>query len=147
MDIDDLKIKLNNIKQDIFRLRSTCNINNDKSKLEELKSETCKQNFYSLDNSTKILQQIKDLDIKISKFEKIETMLNDALAYLDLAITENDVESFKEAEKLEKLLLDKKNKLEIEALLSDEYDMHNAIISIHPGAGRYRITRLGRNII
>lgn len=135
MDIDYIKEKLNNLKEDISRLQIACDIINKENKLEELKEETYKTDFYSSDNSTIVLQQIKDLTAQISKFESIVFMLNDALAYLDLAITENDIESFKEAERLEKLIVDKKDKLEIEALLSDEYDSHNAIISIHPGAG------------
>jgi peptide chain release factor 2 len=135
MDIDDIKEKLNNLKLDISRLQNACDITNKKNKLEVLKDETCKLDFYTSDNSTLILQQIKDLTIQINKFEDISAMLNDAFAYLDLAITENDIESFKEAEKLEKIVFDKKDKLEIEALLSDEYDSHNAIVSIHPGAG------------
>lgn len=135
MNIDDLKEKLNNLREDITRLQSACDLFNKEDKLEQLKKETYNPDFYSQENSTSILQQIKDLNIEINKFDSIIYMLNDALAYLDLAITENDIESFKEAEKLEKILVDKKDKLEIEALLSDEYDSHNAIISIHPGAG------------
>ncbi len=135
MDIDDIKEKLNNLKLDISRLQNACDITNKKDKLEVLKDETCKLDFYTSDNSTLVLQQIKDLTVQINKFEDISAMLNDAFAYLDLAITENDIESFKEAEKLEKIVFDKKDKLEIEALLSDEYDSHNAIVSIHPGAG------------
>lgn len=137
MDIDYVKEKLNILSEDISRLQSACDIINKENKLEELKEETYKLDFYTSDNSTLVLQQIKDLTAQINKFENIVSMLNDALAYLDLAITENDIESFKEAERLGKVILDKKDKLEIEALLSDEYDSHNAIISIHPGAGRY----------
>jgi peptide chain release factor 2 len=135
MDIDDLKEKLNDLKLDISRLIDACDITSSKNELEKLKNETFKVDFYNNTNSTTILQKIKDLNTRICKFENIESMLNDAFVYLDLAITENDIESFKEAEKLEKVLVDKKDKLEIEALLSDEYDSHNAIISIHPGAG------------
>jgi len=135
MNIDDLKEKLNNLKLDISRLQYACDLDNKKIQLEKLKDETCNPNFYNNENSTLVLQQMKVLSAQISKLENIESMLNDTFAYLDLAITENDMESFKEAEKLEKILVYKKGKLEIEALLSDEYDSHNAIISIHPGAG------------
>ena len=48
---------------------------------------------------------------------------------------ENDNDSFKEAKfislKLEKDL----EKLEVNTLLSEEYDINNAIVTIHPGAG------------
>lgn len=47
----------------------------------------------------------------------------------------NDQESFKEAEKISKILNGKLEKLEIETLLDGEYDSNNAIITIHPGAG------------
>jgi len=135
MDIDDLKERLNTLKLDISRLQTACDLKGKLDKLEQLKDETCKPDFYNSDNSTLVLQEMKVLTAQISKLENIESMLNDAFAYLDLAITENDMDSFKEADKLEKILVYKKDKLEIEALLSDEYDSHNAIISIHPGAG------------
>ncbi len=135
MNIDELKEKLSILKEDITRLQSACDILNKENKLEELKTKTYDPDFYNQENSTQILQQIKDLSMQIDKFESIVYMLNDALVYLDLADSEHDLESFKEAEKLEKILTDKKDKLEIEALLSDEYDSHNAIVSIHPGAG------------
>jgi len=135
MDIDDLKEKLNNLKLDISRLQIACDLDNKKDKLESLKEETCRPDFYNSQSSTLVLQQMKDLDSQINKLVNIELMLSDAFAYLDLAITENDMESFKEADKLGKILVYKKDKLEIEALLSEEYDSHNAIISIHPGAG------------
>lgn len=38
-------------------------------------------------------------------------------------------------------------KLELETLLSGKYDQNNAIITLHPGAGRNRIARLGRNAL
>lgn len=135
MDIDNLKEKLDNLKEDITRLQSATDIVSKENILEELKKLTYEPDFYNKEDSAKILQEIKDLSNQIDKYEKIVSMLNDALVYLDLAESENDIESFKEAEKLEKVLVAKKDKLEIESLLSDEYDSHNAIISIHPGAG------------
>ena len=44
-------------------------------------------------------------------------------------------------------LQDEIGNLEIETLLSGKYDLNNAIVTIHPGARRNRITRLGRNAI
>ena len=38
-------------------------------------------------------------------------------------------------------------KLELATLLSGKYDQNNAIITLHPGAGRNRVTRLGRNAL
>lgn len=135
MDIDVLKEKINNLKEDFTRLQGALDIINKENKLEELKSKTYQPDFYASEESTKVLQEIKNLTAQIEKYENLIYMLNDATIYLDLAESENDLDSFKEAEKLEKILADKKEKLEMEALLSDEYDNNNAIVSIHPGAG------------
>ncbi|MEG1705179.1 MAG: peptide chain release factor 2 [Clostridia bacterium] len=135
MDLDSLKEKLNILKSDITRLSSACNILEKQNKIKLLEDKTCEPDFYSLESSTSVLQEIKNLNIEVKKMHNICNMLEDAEAYLELASSENDLESFKETEKLINILAEKADKLEIEALLSNEYDSHNAILSIHPGAG------------
>jgi hypothetical protein len=61
--------------------------------------------------------------------QKLQENISDAVGYLELAIELNDTESFKEAQNICKDLDEKLEKLEIETLLSDEYDKSNAIVT------------------
>ena len=105
-----------------------------KSRLADLEKETLKQDFWSSDNS-KILQEIKILKDKINSYTKIDTSLKNLIEMNNLLTLEEDQELVKE------LLEDTKNikkdieELEIKTLLSGQYDVNNAIVSMHPGAG------------
>lgn len=105
-----------------------------KSRLAELEKETLKQEFWSSDNS-KVLQEIKILKDKINSYTKIDTSLKNLIEMNNLLTLEEDKELIKE------LLEDTKNiqkeieELEIKTLLSGKYDVNNAIVSMHPGAG------------
>ena len=105
-----------------------------KSRLADLEKETLKQDFWSSDNS-KILQEIKILKDKINSYTKIDTSLKNLIEMNNLLTLEEEQELVKE------LLEDTKNvkkdieELEIKTLLSGQYDVNNAIVSMHPGAG------------
>ncbi len=103
-------------------------------KLDNIEKETLKEGFWSKDNS-KILQEIKILKDKINSYTKIYTNLENLIEMNKLLEQENDESLVKE------LLSDTKNidkeieELEIKTLLSGKYDINNAIVSMHPGAG------------
>jgi len=105
-----------------------------KSRLADLEKETLKQEFWSSNNS-KILQEIKILKDKINSYTKIDTSLKNLIEMNNLLTLEEEQELVKE------LLEDTKNvkkdieELEIKTLLSGQYDVNNAIVSMHPGAG------------
>lgn len=94
-------------------------------------------------NSSKILFRIKQLKSKCTNFKKITTEINDLKELSELAILESDEEVAKEIIKNTKKVEKDFEKLQLQTLLSGKYDNNNAIVTIHPGAGRNRITRLG----
>ena len=110
-------------------------IENSKNKLTELEAETLKQGFWESKNSSSVLQEIKLLKNKITKYNKIENSLNNLIDMNNLLEAEPDDELIKELLKDTKKLEQNIKDLEIETLLSGKYDANNAIISMHPGAG------------
>lgn len=120
----------------------------DVSKLEDelikLENQTMETNFWDdSKNSSKILFRIKQLKSKCTNFKKITTEINDLKELSELAILESDEEVAKEIIKNTKKVEKDFEKLQLQTLLSGKYDNNNAIVTIHPGAGRNRITRLG----
>ena len=136
MDFDSIRLNLETIKEKIDTLKNAIKVEEKREKVKILEDETLKEGFWE-DNekSSKVLTEMKNLKSEILKYENLEDNYNDALTFLELAIEENDSESFKEAKKICNYLVSAAEKLEITTLLSDEYDRNNAIITIHPGAG------------
>lgn len=136
MDFDSIRLLLESLKEKLDTLKNAIKVDEKNNKLTELEKETLKEGFWN-DNeaSSKILAEMKNLKSDVSKYDKANKEYEDALTYLELAIEENDVDSFKEAKNYSQKLQVDLEKLEVNTLLSDEYDKNNAIITIHPGAG------------
>ncbi len=107
-----------------------------KNELSKFESQTLDVNFWNDNkNSSSVLQNIKILKKKIDGYEHLKlelSNLNEMNEFLQLDPDEDMVkELLKSTEKAKKDI----DNLEISALLSGKYDVNNAIVTIHPGAG------------
>ena len=127
--LESLKIKFNEIKDSI-------NINKLMKEEECLEQESLKSDFWdNKENSSKVFSRIKILQKKISLITTIEGELNNLIDLNNLLQTEFDNALFNELSK-ETIEIEKKIQLlEIETLFTGKYDLNNAIITLHPGAG------------
>ena len=105
-----------------------------KRRLEDLEKETLKEDFWSNDNS-KILQEIKILKDNINSYNKIYNEIQNCIEMNNLLVLEEDKEILQELLEDTKRIRKDIESLEIKTLLSGKYDMNNAIVSMHPGAG------------
>ena len=104
--------------------------------LSNLEKETLKEDFWKdSKNSSKVLSRIKSLKAKCSDFKDIEAEISNLKEMTELVKLEPDEELEKDIVKNTKTLEKKVEKLEISTLLSGKYDLNNAILTIHPGAG------------
>lgn len=111
-------------------------IKNLEIKLKELENQTMKTNFWQdVQNSNKVLIDIKKIKNKVINYSKIEKELTNLKELTELVELEPDNDIVKEIIKnTNKLEIDIKE-LEIQTLFTGKYDNNNAIITIHPGAG------------
>ena len=136
MDFDSIRIALEDISKRMQKLLIALKYEEKLERIEKITKLSLEEDFYlDKDKSSKLLQEQKNLERSTQKIKNILVQIDDAKGYLELAEEMNDQESFKEAEKISKILNGKLEKLEIETLLDGEYDSNNAIITIHPGAG------------
>ena len=106
------------------------------SELSELEKQTSNPEFWSdSSKSGKVLQQIKIIKNKKDKYEKIESELNNLIDMNELLLAENDEDMANDLVKSTASVGKEIDSLEVATLLSDKYDMNNAIVTIHPGAG------------
>lgn len=106
------------------------------SELQNLESRTTETNFWNnSENSAKVLKQITALKSRIGEYNNVKKILVDVKDLYELLLDEND-ESFEKELTQSVMQLEKAvEKLEINTLLSGKYDINNAIITLHPGAG------------
>ena len=136
MDFDSIRIKLNELKESLTKIKDALKYTDKINEIKKLEDETLKEGFWEdTQNSSKVLSKIKILKSSVQKVDEIEKELSDAIGYFELSEELNDLDSFKQAEKISNILYEKLEKLNIDTLLSGEYDLNNAIITIHPGAG------------
>jgi peptide chain release factor 2 len=127
---------IKNLEDKINNIRNIIKPEEIKNRLEEIKNLELDNDFWNDANKAKHINQEK---IRISrvleKFNLSNELFCDSKELFDIASNENDEETinelFLESSKLEECI----QKAEIEAMLSDELDNLNAIITIHPGAG------------
>ncbi len=85
--------------------------------------------------SGKILQERASILNPIEQWDRIKSRSGDTEALIELASEENDETLIPEIrQNLEQLRKDL-SRLELESMMSQELDVHSAIVNIHPGAG------------
>ena len=134
--LEEARYKLLGMRPVIQELGSALRIDELKESIPKLEEKTLDPDFWSdSENSSKVLQQIKQYKDTISDYEALESRLEDAITLADLAIEENDESMVPEVEGELAAISAAEEKERISVLLSGEYDRNNAIISFHPGAG------------
>ena len=107
-----------------------------KNELEELESQTNNPEFWQdVDNSSKVSKKINILKSRIENYSKIEIFLSNVIDMNELVELEKEESLEEELKNSIKDLQKQISKLEIDTLLSGKYDINNAILTLHPGAG------------
>ena len=134
--LEEAKYKLVGLREDLRELGAALRIDELRETAAELEKQTLDADFWSnQENSSKILQTIKQSKDKVESYEALVNRLEDAIALAEMAIEENDEDSVPEVEREYEEIEREKESKRIEVLLSGEYDRNNAIVSFHPGAG------------
>ena len=134
--LEDAKYKLLGMRASIKELGSALRIEELIQIAEDLDKQTLDPNFWGdQENSSKVLQRLKQVKDTIEGYEKLSARLEDAIALAEMAIEENDEAYVEEVETELREITKAEESKRIEILLSGEYDKNNAIVSFHPGAG------------
>jgi len=107
-----------------------------KVEIETLEAQTTDADFWGDSiRSQEVLRQLKILRHKVTSYDKLQTAFDDCQTMCEMGIEANEADLVSEAEELYELFIQSYNQLRVETLLSGEYDTHNAIVTLHPGAG------------
>ena len=149
IDLEENKRKLQDMENRFLSIeKSIGRLEVLEEKLKELEAKTLVDGFWNdTKNSNTVLQEIKDVKSKYTSLKSAKQTLSNLIEMNDFLILENDEELENELSKNTESLEKELEKLEIKMFLSGKYDKNNAIITLHPGARRDRITGLGTNAI
>ena len=105
-------------------------------KLQELEKKTLEQGFWEdASSSGKILKEITNIKNKLEEYKKVKENLDNILEVRAFLKEEKDEQMEQELQESVKKLEKSVERLEINTLLSGKYDVNNAMITLHPGAG------------
>ena len=134
--LEEAKYKLLGMRADIDDLGSALRIEQLVSLAEELDKDTLREDFWAdQENSSKVLQKLKQTKDTIESYNALKNRLEDAIVLVEMAIEENEESYIDEVESELAAITKESESKRIEILLSGEYDKNNAIVSFHPGAG------------
>ena len=88
-----------------------------------------------MDNAQKVLQKLKGYKETVEKYEKLCTSYEDVMTLIEMANEEDDEELAEEAQNEATDFMNGYEEMRIATLLDGDYDTHNAILSLHAGAG------------
>lgn len=139
LEFEEIYRKLQQMKTKLLELGDSLNIFKLEEDLKKLEEQTTIPDFWNdSKNSSAVLKQINNLKSKTEEYKKISTDLKDTIELIELLKLEADEQCSPLQDELNISLnkLEKDiEKLEINTLLSGKYDINNAIITLHPGAG------------
>ena len=134
--LEEAKYNLIKLREDVEELGSALRIEEKRETVATLEEQTLAPDFWNnQENSSKVLQTIKQTKDTIEGYDDLGNRLEDAIALAEMAIEENDESCVEEVEGELRDISAAIEKKRIEVLLSGEYDKNNAIVSFHPGAG------------
>lgn len=134
--MENLIKKLNNLREDIIRVKENLNIEKKKSQVEELNFIVSKSDFWdNKKKAIKISQDVENLKSEIDCFEEIENEVRATEELAALAGQYEDNSVYNDISLKLKELEKKFKKIEFLLMFSDPDDNSNVILSIHAGSG------------
>ena len=123
--LNDLKIRLDDIKDGVF------DINSKENRLKEIESELSKEEIWSdLDLSQKISKEKTALEKTLNSFKSVEEKVTDGLMFIDIAEEEGDDKSILEILESFQSIEQSVVELEFSKMFTNKMDFASAYIEI-----------------
>ena len=133
---DDYRFKIQGMRETLKEAEYALDIEHLRPRLAELEKEQENPEIWQdLEKSTKIGKEVSALRNKITAYENGVTALSDAADVVDLIEETEDESLIAELDEMLKIAEKDIEDMRIRAILKGDYDNHNAMLSLHAGAG------------
>ena len=134
--IDELKVQLADYAKAVKDLEEALAIEASRKRVQELEHTMSRPGFYDdADLSKKVFDEVGDLKGKLSRFEKLQGLYDDAETMSLFGFEEYDPAMIPEAEEAVNAVGKAVDELQLMTMLNGEYDHSNAILTFHAGTG------------
>ncbi|MBQ1620483.1 MAG: peptide chain release factor 2, partial [Oscillospiraceae bacterium] len=136
LEYDSYKQKLHAMDDTIENLFKALEIESARHEITRLEAEASEDGFWNdLERSQKNQTRLKQLQVKVSRYDKLVSERDDLLALIEMGNEMDDASLLPELEEGYAALEKKMEEVRLTTLLSGEYDSCNAILTFHAGAG------------
>ncbi len=134
--LDELKSGIDSAKNKIAELSKLLEIEKKEAGIKELQAKASGEGLWSdPKEAQKILRDLKSLESHVGSWKKLRSEAEDLSLLIDTAAEEKLESEEKELSRDLEALVSEISSLELQTLMSGEYDRNNAIVSINAGAG------------
>lgn len=120
----------------VDRLAASLDIQALKGQYDELTEKTMEAGFWDdSEAAQKVIHRQNNLKSRIDVYDELKEAIEEAEVMLELIEEEDDAELYGSFEKKLDDIEKRAKEFKIQTLLNGEYDLNNAILSVHAGAG------------
>ena len=136
VELDNLKIELNNYEKDLEEIKSSLNLDYKYKRLDEIEHLMQEPDFWNdIDKANELNKEIKKIKDDIENYDNLKRTYEDIYTMIDLAVDLDDNTVFKEITQMYNSFVKKVDDVKTSLLLSGEYDGLDAIIRLNAGSG------------
>ncbi|MEA4992674.1 MAG: peptide chain release factor 2 [Oscillibacter sp.] len=136
IEYDEYKQRLSALGPELEKLGAALDIDSARREADSLEAQTGEPEFWNdLERSQKVQQQLKRLQSKLGRYEKMVGELEDLKTLCEMGQEEDDASLLEELKTGFARLEEEISEQRLSTLLSGEYDSCSAILSFHAGAG------------
>lgn len=136
IEFEEYKGKLNALKPTLDELGTALKLSDARRELEELLAAQEADGFWNdVQKAQKNQQRVKQLQAKLDKYGKLQSVWDDLYTICEMALEENDESMLDELVQGCAAFEGELEQTRLQTLLTGEYDANNAILTLHPGAG------------
>lgn len=136
MALDELTEHLSQLNKSLSSIEAVVDVPAKNKQIEELETEASAPDLWNdQEHAQSVTSRLSRLQSSVEKVQTLRSRLDDASTLLELASEESDADTAQEAEKEIATLADEIDTLEVQTLLSGEYDERDALVTIRSEAG------------
>ncbi len=132
---EELLDNLKGLLEQLLELKGALDVEAKCAEIVEVEEKMSKPGFWESGQQDEVIKRLKALKNAVEPIIETEKQLEDAVVLAELALSEEDEETYEEARKEHARLRKAVKRIETAALLGEQHDSKNCYVYVHAGAG------------